>query len=550
MPGELAPWAILLLLCAFTLPFFFSDVPPLVDLPGHLGRYRVQLDLGSSEYLRRWYDFHWRLVPNLGVDLLVQLFAPAFGLEPTVKVIAAAIPPLTAASFLWTSKEVHGRIPPTSYFALPLAFNYGFQLGFLNFCLSMGLAFAAFGLWLRLGRAGQTTLRSALFVPLGALLWLAHIYGWATLVLLCLGAEFGQRVRAREQQFRWRAALTGTLAAVLPLSLPLLLIIVWSDQGAGPTSRWFALDVTAGWLVSILRDRWIGWDLASAMILFGLIGTAILRRPAFRFDPTLIYGAAALWLVCLLCPQKLFGSGYAAARLVPYATALTILAIRPAERTGGRTRQWILWAAVAFCAARLASGSLSYALYGRTLDRQLLALHSIPEGSAVLAFVEAGCDQWANSRLAHLPSYAIGRRSSFSNDQWQTRGGQLLTITYARAGKFSADPSSAVEDRDDCGPPTPRLRTVLPHVTWEAFDYLWLIDVPERLWPRTPALKEVWTSGESVLFRIEDTRPAPQAIHSPNVRNGSEPNLDERRLPRGIYQGAVADDRRRLHTLP
>jgi hypothetical protein len=264
----------------------------------------------------------------------------------------------------------------------------------------------------------------------------------------------------------------------------------------------------------MLRDRWIVWDLASAAVLFGLIGIAILRRRAFRFDPTLVYGAATLWLVCLLSPQQLFGSGYAAARLVPYATALTILAIRPAEWAHGISRLWILSAGIAFCAARLAGGSLSYELYGRTLERQLLALRSIPEGSAVLAFVEAGCGQWANSRLAHLPSYAIARRASFSNDQWQTRGGQLLTITYSGAGQFSADPSSAIEVRNDCRRQTPRLRSVLPHVPWQAFDYLWLIDVPDRLWPRTPKLKEVWTSGDSVLFRIEHARPAPGSLHS------------------------------------
>ncbi|MFO3796683.1 MAG: S1C family serine protease, partial [Anaerolineales bacterium] len=39
---------------------------------------------------------------------------------------------------LWIAREVHGRIPPTALFALPLAYSYPFQFGFVNFALSIG----------------------------------------------------------------------------------------------------------------------------------------------------------------------------------------------------------------------------------------------------------------------------------------------------------------------------------------------------------------------------------------------------------------------------
>ena len=50
---------------------------------------------------------------------------------------------------------MHGRIPPTAFFALPFIYGYPFLFGFVNFALSVALAFLAFGLWLRLGRLGQ-----------------------------------------------------------------------------------------------------------------------------------------------------------------------------------------------------------------------------------------------------------------------------------------------------------------------------------------------------------------------------------------------------------
>ena len=498
--GQLPIPALLLLVAAFALPVFAATVPPLVDLPAHVGRYRVRLDLNASPFLHHWYDFHWRLVPNLGVDLIVQALAPALGLERTVKLIAASIPPLTAAGFLWTAKEAHGRIPAPSYFALPLAYNYAFQFGFLNFCLSMAFAFLAFALWLRLGRTSRQRCRAAIFVPLGMLIWLTHIYGWAALALLCFIAEAAGSEPVSDGSAHWPLRLGRAAIGVLPLAAPVLLSLFWRAEGGAPTSRWLAIDVTAGWIVSILRDRWIVWDLLSALLIFSVIAAAIRFRRQFSFDRIVGWGAAALWLACLLLPQKLFGSGYAAGRIAPYATALTILAISPKERLGERARQWILCGALVFCVARLCGSVLSYALYGNELNRELLALQALPRGSTMLAFVESRCD-WSNPRVAHLPSYAIARRESFSNDQWQIAGGQLLSVTYDQAGKFKADPSSVVEDVGSCAQAERPLRSALSHVPWHAFEYLWLIDVPKPLWPHEAAWTPVWQSRDSVLLR-------------------------------------------------
>ena len=77
-----------------------------------------------------------------------------------MKLIVLAIPPLTVAGFLWVAREVHHRLPPTALFALPFAYGHPFMFGFVNFALSMALAFLAFGLWLRLARLGRLRLRA------------------------------------------------------------------------------------------------------------------------------------------------------------------------------------------------------------------------------------------------------------------------------------------------------------------------------------------------------------------------------------------------------
>ena len=158
-------WEFLLLVAVLsTAPLLWPEVPPLVDLPGHLGRYRVELDHGSSA-LDRYFSFHWSLVGNLGVDLLIVPIAAAFGLEMGIKLIALLIPLLTVLGIFWTSREIHGRIPPTTIFAVPLVYGFPFNYGFLNFCLSMALALNAFALWLWLGRTSRARYRIPLFAP-------------------------------------------------------------------------------------------------------------------------------------------------------------------------------------------------------------------------------------------------------------------------------------------------------------------------------------------------------------------------------------------------
>ena len=155
------------------VPLLWPDVAPLVDLPGHIGRYRVQLDLATvagAAAISTAYD--WQLIGNLGVDLLVELLAPVIGLEPAVKLIVLMIPALTAAGLLWVAFEVHGRVPPTALFALPFAYNFPFLFGFVNFALAMALALnrlraLAAARPARPGEAARGLVRADLLHPLG-----------------------------------------------------------------------------------------------------------------------------------------------------------------------------------------------------------------------------------------------------------------------------------------------------------------------------------------------------------------------------------------------
>jgi hypothetical protein len=119
--------------------------------------------------------------------------------EAATKLIIIAIAMLGTAGFLAIARQVHGRIPPTAFFALPLIWSLPFLWGFVNFALSIALACCAYVLWLRLADAARLGLRAAVFVPLSLLLWTAHIYGWAVLCVLAGTAELDRQIRARDK---------------------------------------------------------------------------------------------------------------------------------------------------------------------------------------------------------------------------------------------------------------------------------------------------------------------------------------------------------------
>ncbi|RYY37941.1 MAG: hypothetical protein EOP59_13510, partial [Sphingomonadales bacterium] len=229
-------------LCTFlaTVPLLWPEVPPLVDLPGHMGRYRVQLVYDQFPHLREWYNFQWSLMGNLGVDLLIIPLSKVFGLELAVKLIVIAIPAMTVAGLLWIAREVHGRIPATALFALPLAYSFPFHFGFVNFALSMALALLAFGWWLRLARLGKLVFRALVFVPVSLAIWVTHTFGWGVLGVLAFSAELiRQHDLHRDPSRPWYRDLFGGWIVpgffaglhCLVLIPPAILMVAWRSGG-------------------------------------------------------------------------------------------------------------------------------------------------------------------------------------------------------------------------------------------------------------------------------------------------------------------------------
>jgi len=496
-------WGVALLLLLAAAPLVWPAVPPLSDLPGHMGRYRVELAIASSPELRRFYAFKWQVMGNLGVDLLVVPFAKLFGLEPAIKLIVLAIPMLTVAGFLWVAREIHGRVPAATLFALPLAYNYPFQFGFVNFSLSMALAFVAFGLWLHLGKQERLRWRAAAFVPLSLLIWTAHVYGWA---VLCVLAFVTEMVRQLGGGRRLIPSALRSAGWCLPLTPPLLAMAIWRNDHAGlATADWFDWGQKLKYLAFALRDQWMVFDLLSLAVLLAVIALAV-RRRSLAFAPESGFAALALLAIFAVQPRVIFGSSYADMRLVPYIYAIALLAIRPLPSADTRFLRRLAFAATAFLLIRTIGNTVSLWLYDRSYRAELAALDHLPEGARLVSFVGRPCGvRWWVTRLEHLPGLALERKRTFSNDQWDRADAQPLTVTYAAAGAFARDPSQIVVPEGCAKPGYRTIDQALRTFPRQAFDYVWLIRPPPYHAADARGLQPVWRSGDSVLYRVGES---------------------------------------------
>ena len=493
-----------LVVAATMIPLLYPPIPPLVDLFGHMGRYRVELDLHQSPWLQQYFNYHWAAIGNLGVDILVLALGPLLGLEPAVKLIVIAIPPLTAIGFLWVAREVHGRIPPTAFFALPFIYGYPFLFGFANFALSVAFAFLAFGLWLRLGRLDRTVVREWVFVPISLVVFFTHTYGWGLLGLMCFSAE-AVRLHDRGRTW-WRAGLEAALRASV-MALPILVMLIWrSETHGGQTAGWFEWKMKWLWIYSALRDRWKWFDIGSlavpALVFLYAIGNRIFGK-SLTLSRNLVFSAMVLAASFAILPRIVFGSAYADMRLVPYLIAVALLAIRFRALERRTTGQLLAVLGLLFFATRTAANTISLARAANDQIAKLQALNAVPEGARVISLTGMTCGEyWPPLRNAHLGAMVIVRRNGFSNDQWLLEGINLLDLKYRSAGYFAADPSQLVRPNHCIDRIHRQIDDSLAALPRNDFDFVWLIDVPPYDPTLVSDLQLVWRGPNSALYRL------------------------------------------------
>jgi hypothetical protein len=187
VPGPVAFWGRgwfwCLLALISVLPFIVAPLPMMPDYLSHMARYHVMNHGTESAYLPRYYQFQWALIGNLGIDLLMVPLGAIWPTETAARIAVASIPMLTIAGIYAVSRATWGRAEAPALLALSFVYSFTFLCGFVNFHFSVALALLGFAVWIRFSQQ-RALQRWLVFAPLASVVWVAHIAGWAVLLLL------------------------------------------------------------------------------------------------------------------------------------------------------------------------------------------------------------------------------------------------------------------------------------------------------------------------------------------------------------------------------
>ena len=511
MPGDRLWWTSpllwLVLALATTIPFFIVDIPPLTDLPNHMARYYVFLNIDNSPFLQDYYSVHWYFIGNLGVDIIVKVIGPVLGAELATRVAVGIIPPLTVAGIYSVSRALNRQVAPSALVALPLAYNWPLNNGFVNFSLSAAMALLVLALWIRM-RAWGFVVRALIFAPLGFATLVAHTAGWGLLGLAVFGFEVGRAYQQRGVNLR---SLLEAVLATFPFALMILFTLLWRNGTSSPMGIAFAPDIL--WskfvsLVSIFRERYALWDVGCTLLFLALTIASYFAGER-RVVVSGILIAILYALAFMLCPDTLFSSNFADRRLLPYAAIFVPLSVGVADQvlTNEQRRRilsLVATGAIVFFAARLAVTTTVWERLDRLFDRHLALLEQIPRHSRVFGLSVDSCD-WAWSSVGAMNSlqqFALIRRESFVNGLFQFSG-YNLEVGYRKLDGSNASMLATV--RSDACPVSyipETLQTAIARFPHNRFDYVWLLALDPLPTFDIRGLRLIGSSGNDRLYQI------------------------------------------------
>ena len=475
----------------FVLPFLFVSIPPLTDVPGHLGRFAVQT-APAGDPLFRYFGFRWTLTFNLASDAVVQLLHP-IGPLPVVWVLCAVTPVLTALGIVAVARVLNPRGAHALPWALLFVYNFPFFWGFLNWSLTAAGALLALAAWVAMAAVPRA--RAALFLLVTPLLLIGHGVAGVVAVGLIVGHAAGGAPDGR------RARLARTWPVVLAAAAT---IAVWKLIGAsgGGLTVWLPYRKAEAVLM-MLRDQNalldVGSVVASAVIWW--LG----RRWGARTAPAAIGPLAVVVALFLLTPSLIGGSDRIDTRLAPLI-AMLAFAVQDWSAVPRRRRRAVVACGWALLAVRLAVTTVSFAGYDRRYAAELAALDHVRARARILTLTQVDCGRagWRSQRLEHLAALVTPLRRA-----WAIGGVQLLTVRYRPAPAYASDPSQLVwaapcidarlpfAARDRHG-----LAETLPRLPLDRVDYLWLIDARLPAGHTDPRLRPVWRDDISALYAI------------------------------------------------
>ncbi|BAM92437.1 hypothetical protein S58_64640 [Bradyrhizobium oligotrophicum S58] len=388
----------LMLTVVLALPFLLVDVPPVLDYPNHLARFYV-LAHPDDPVLSQMYAPNWRILPNLGMDLIGVALLRFTDVHLGGRLLLALSLFAPLAGVVAYHRAVFGRWSPWPLAAGVIAYNGAFLLGFMNFQLSLGVALGCAAGWVMLRRRDGWLPAIAWGAIAAAVAFLCHIFGLVFFALLVGAGEADRlwRLRRSPRFVREVVVVAGALTITLGPAMLLYALCPLGDGGlqlgawVGPHKLWRIMTpfvTTSGGLTVI-----------TAIAVMALL---ILVRRQLVVAPGIPLALAVLFVGFVAAPWKALGGTFIDMRLAAMGGLLLFAGLQPV--VSGRTAVLAGTFLAALMLVRTADIASAWIDHRGDLAELRAAIAQVPPGARVIA-AHGGDSPVPSRRERTLPGF-------------------------------------------------------------------------------------------------------------------------------------------------
>ncbi len=501
------------LLVVLVAPFLLVDVPPVLDYPNHLARYFV-LAHPDDPVLSQMYAPNWRILPNLGMDLIGVALLHVTDVHVGGRILLALSLVAPIIGVIVYHRAAFGRTSLWPLASGVIAYNGVFFLGFMNFLLAIGLALCAAAGWIVLGRRNMTRTQIVFGGLAASATFICHIFGAAFFALLIGSFEAdGLWRRRRSAGLMLPSALVAARAAAALSPAVLLYYLCPLNAATAPIGPW-QWDAKLWRLLTPFMTCNAGLTALTAAVMLSAL---MLLRHQLRCVPGLPLTLAVLMIVYVAVPETMSTGTLIDLRFSTMACLLLFAGLEP----NLTARQVRLTMAVfgALIVVRSAYVGSTWIDHRKDLAEVRAAIASVAPGTRVLAarsfpeeLVYASSERLLPGLYpldSHLPALLLIERRAFWPLLFAHPSQQPIRV-LPPYDKLAHPVGLPVKWQwlSDQSYSTLQLR-VAPYLPgWRAnFDEVLLIDPPAPL-PPIAGLSPLYHGDYAQLYRIEHELPA------------------------------------------
>jgi hypothetical protein len=307
------------------IPFFLVDVPPVLDYPNHLARYFVLAHPGDAT-LSKMYAPHWTILPNVGMDAIgvAMLRVTDVHIGGRICLALSLFAPVIGVAVY--SRVAFGRYSYWSLASGLVAYNGAFFLGFMNFLLSLGLAFIGGAAWIALNRR-CVLCRIVIGAFASGAIFFCHIFGILLFALLIGGNEADALWKRRSSGALRSRDVVSTVGTLIAAISPAVVLYFLSPLTEGSASGGEWRGVAKLWRIfAPFMTTSAELTLLTGVAVFSLL---ILLRRYFQLGPGVPLIFFALLVAFLVAPSTVKGGTFIDLRFAVMIGLLLFAGMQP-----------------------------------------------------------------------------------------------------------------------------------------------------------------------------------------------------------------------------